>query len=90
MLSAERREPISMTADARKKVLDREGRIVYSYGKKIYGCYEWLWPSLPFGDNKDTAELTVGEGRATRRCSEVERIVLAVLSIFLCEEAEAA
>ena len=25
---------------------------------------------LPLGDNKDTAELTVGEGRETRRCSK--------------------
>ena len=37
-------------------------------------------------DNKDTAELTVGEGRETHRCSEVERIVAAVLSTFLCHE----
>jgi len=30
--------------------------------------------------------LTVGEGRETRHCSEVERIVSAVLSIFLYGE----
>ena len=56
--------------------LTGNGLIVYAKSKKIYGCYEWLQPSLPFGDNKDTAELTVGEGRETRRCSKAGRIVL--------------
>ena len=65
--------------------------IVYAKCKRIYGCYEWLQPSLPFGDNKDTAELTVGEGRETRRCSKTGRIVLclqgrlAVLPAFIYE-----
>ena len=26
---------------------------MYLSVKKIYGCYERLWPSLPFGDNKE-------------------------------------
>ena len=60
----------------KKIFLDKDIHIVYFKSKRIYGCYEWLQPSLPFGDNKDTTELTVGEGRETRRCSQAGRIVL--------------
>ena len=50
--------------------LKGNGLIVYAKGKRMYDCYEWLQSYIPFGDNKDTAELIVGEGRETRRCSE--------------------